>query len=112
MLIHSIVIDSKTERGDVLARISRALELVNESLALRFEHDGAETVHDVVYTVWTDDVDGNTETSWLRLTDDGHADARYLDIHATTHQQLDSLVQALDTALAGITLPEIGAPHA
>lgn len=91
MQTRALLLDAQTDRGDLIAGIERALALASSELALAFEHDGAETQGDIVYTVWSDDVKGTTETSWVRLTDDKRANALYLEINATTETVLETV---------------------
>ncbi len=103
LLFRGYTLDGQIDRGALIARIGRALDLASQQLGLRYEHDGAETAGDVTYTVWTDDPQGATVTSWVRLTDDLGASALYLEVNATT----DAILEAT-CALLSAHVPVLG----
>lgn len=77
--------------SEVQVQIERVLANANAALGTTFEHDGAEEQDGVHYTVWTDDVNGPTETSWVRLTEVPREHLRHLEINATNDRILDTL---------------------
>ena len=107
MITKTLLLDSRT--GDPRAAIRRALYLVNASRGLTLADDGCETLDEVTYTVWTDDVDGVTETSWVRLVDDAPARARYLELHAVDDGTLAGLRDAIAAELPVLSHAEIDA---
>jgi hypothetical protein len=86
----AFVLEHSSDRAELIASIERALAQVNAQLGSTFAHDGNETEGDVVYTVWTDDPEGPTVTSWIRLTDDETKGALVLEINATTAAILEA----------------------
>ena len=107
MITKTLLLDSRTD--DPRVAIRRALDAVNVACGLTLADDGCETVDDVTYTVWTDDVDGATETSWVRLVDDAPARARYLELHAVDDVVLAALRDAIFAEVPVLSYAEIDA---
>lgn len=104
MISRSFVLDTGVPAAEALAQIERALAVANARLGTTFEPDGAETQDGVLFTVWADDVNGATETSWVRLSEAPDADLRHLQIHATTETILETLAAIFADELRGLTL--------
>ncbi|MEO6952831.1 MAG: hypothetical protein ABI321_13585 [Polyangia bacterium] len=109
MLTTTLLLDPRTNREEACAAVARALELVNTARGLTFADDGHETQDDIGYSVWSDDADGATETSWVRLVDDVSGRARYLELHAVDDAILESVRDAIAAQLHVLSHAEIDA---
>lgn len=105
----TLLLDARTDVDDARAAIASALGVVNAARGLTFADDGTETLDGIVYSVWTDDLEGTAETSWLRLVDDIPARARYLELHAVDDVTLSALRDALGARLHVLSYAEIDA---
>jgi len=103
MISRAFVLDTAVPSAVVTAQIERALAIANARLGTTFAHDGAETQDGVLFTVWTDDVDGTTETSWVRLSEAPQADLRHLQLNATTEAMLETLAAIFADELGELT---------
>lgn len=99
MLSRTLHLDFARSRFELRACIERALALVNEAHELSFAHDGAELEEGVEFTVWTDDPQGATESSWLQLIDSPADQRLWLSVNAINEAELEVLISALATAL-------------
>ncbi len=109
MLTATLLLDARSGAAEVRAAVVSALGVVNAARGLTFDDDGTETLDDVVYSVWTDDLDGPTATSWLRLVDDAPARSRYLELHAVDDHTLAALREALAERVHVLSHAEIDA---
>lgn len=100
MRYRGFLVPLQPSTSDVLVQIERALASANAALGTTFEHDGAEEQDGVHYTVWTDDVNGPTVTSWVRLTEVPREQLRHLEINATSDQILETLTALFTTEVA------------
>lgn len=109
MLSATLLLDARSGAAEVRAAVVSALGVVNAARGLTFDDDGTETLDGIEYSVWTDDLDGPTATSWVRLVDDAAARVRYLELHAVDDVTLAALREALALRLQVLSHAEIDA---
>jgi len=98
-LTRTLELDFARPRTELLARIERALDAVNETHSLAFSHDGTEVEDGVEFTVWTDDPDGTTESSWVQMIDSPADEKLSLAVNAIDESQLQAVSSALASEL-------------